>query len=68
MFDITAAILIWRFGLPEFIDRSGAQHIITGDTDHEEKAKAETYDRWSKIGLILLVTGFLGQLISTWIR
>lgn len=39
--DIIGAVLIWRFGLPEPVSRSGAIHIICEQTDEAEKAKAK---------------------------
>jgi len=43
--DIVGAVLIWRYGLPEHISRTGAVHLIAEQTDETEKAKAKRYDR-----------------------
>ncbi|MBP7806762.1 hypothetical protein KA057_03705 [Candidatus Gracilibacteria bacterium] len=65
--DIIGAILLFKFGLPEDISRSGAFFIVTNQVDEEERNKAEKYDFWGKIGLILLIVGFIFQLISNFI-
>jgi hypothetical protein len=36
-------------------------------TDEEEIKKAQKYDFWGKTGLILLIIGFIFQLISNFI-
>ena len=63
-FDIVGAVLLWRFGLPELIDREGTKHLALAATDEAEKKKAIRYDRWSHVGITLLIVGFALQLIS----
>jgi hypothetical protein len=65
--DICGAILLWKYGLPESISREGHQYIVLGQKDEAEAAKAKTYDRWSKLGLSLLILGFVLQLVSNFI-
>jgi hypothetical protein len=65
--DIFGAIVIWRFGLPESIDRKGAIYRVTGEVDKAEKAKAEKYDRFAKFGVCLIILGFIFQLISNFL-
>jgi len=67
-YDILGVILIWRFGLPEFIDRKGHIHIITEKIDEKEVEKAKTYDQVSRIGLMLLVGGFAYQILAVLFR
>lgn len=62
--DIVGAVLLFKFGLPAQIDRTGSVHIITEEVDHDEVRKGKLYDRWGKIGLVLLMVGFALQLIS----
>ena len=64
LLDVVGVILIWKFGLPEDINRSGAGHLLLEGTDESERKRAARYDRLSKIGLTLLVSGFLLQLVS----
>lgn len=67
LLDIVGVVLIWRFGLPEPISRSGAKYLVTGQTDEAEKAKAERFHNLSKIGLGLLIAGFALQLVSNFL-
>lgn len=64
LLDIIGAILLFKFGLPASISREGHIHLITEQVDEEEKKKGKLYDKWGKIGLGLLVIGFIFQLIS----
>ena len=65
--DITGAILLWRYGLPEALSREGHIHMVLEQTDASEIAKAKAYDRWAKVGLGSLVAGFIFQLISNYV-
>ena len=65
--DIAGAILLWKYGLPESISREGTITLSIGQVDEAEVAKAKTYDCWSKLGLTLLILGFIFQLISNFI-
>lgn len=68
--DIIGAILIWRFGLPEFIHRGERRNMyfVGDDFEVDDHMKAMIYDRWSTLGLVSLIFGLVLQLISTWIR
>lgn len=70
LLDIFGAILIWRFGLPEFIHRGERRNIyfVGDDFEVDDHMKAMAYDRWSTLGLASLVFGLILQLISTWMR
>ena len=60
-------VLIWYYGLPEPISRSGAVHLISEQTDEAEKAKAKLYDRIARCGIVLLVFAFVLQLVSNFL-
>jgi hypothetical protein len=62
--DIIGAVLLFKFGLPASIDREGRTHIIIEQVDDEEIKKGKFYDLWGRIGLGLLVLGFIFQLAS----
>lgn len=62
--DIIGASLLFKFGLPASIDRKGHVHIITEQLDDAEIKKGKHYDRLGRLGLILLVVGFVLQLVS----
>ena len=64
---IAGVVLLWRFGLPEAVNRGGFGYIMLEGTDEAEKAKAQLYDRWARVGLFSLVAGFGLQLWSNWL-
>jgi hypothetical protein len=62
VFDIVGALMIWRYGLPESMDRRGLIYIVDEGYDEKERAKGRKFDFYAKIGVILLIMGFVGQL------
>jgi hypothetical protein len=64
VFDIIGAVLLWYYGLPANISRGGVQGLALEQPDASEAAKADRYDYIGKGGLILLIIGFVFQLIS----
>ena len=65
VFDIIGALLLFKFGLPKIPRTGGEQFISIGTKDQNAVKVEERYDYWGKAGVILLVLGFLGQLIPT---
>lgn len=65
--SFTGAIIIFFFGLHPMISESGAIHLITEQVDKGEIKRAKKYRVISRLGLILLVVGFLLQLIERFI-
>ena len=59
--------LLYCFGLPPTVDRTGATHV-TGAPDHEEAGKGRLHDRISYVACALLVLGFALQNASNWIE
>jgi len=62
--DIIGALLLLRFGLPPRIDPEGHIHIIAEQVDEAEITLGRRYHFWSNVAVILLILGFLGQLVS----
>ncbi len=62
--DIFGAILIFLFGISPNISREGHINLILEQEDTSEKEKAKKYDSYSRIGMYLLIAGFILQLIS----
>jgi len=62
--DILGALLIFRFGLPEKISRTGSSALLLEGTDEAEIEKAKCFDRITRLGIGLLIAGFALQLIS----
>ena len=63
--DIIGVVFVWWFGLPESIHRGGVQHLSLEQTDEGQAAKAAKYDRRSRLGLALLIAGFVLQLSAS---
>lgn len=61
--DIIGVTLLWKFGLPESIDRSGAFILTAKGCDENEKKKAKIYDCVSIFALLLLIVGFGLQIV-----
>jgi len=65
--DIVGALLLIKFGIPPKIDREGHMHLILEQEDQDEIQKARIYDRWSTFAILLIVAGFIFQLVSNYI-
>ena len=64
--DILGALLIFKFGLPPEVSRSGASALLLEGTDEEEVVKARWYDSTSRVGILLLALGFAFQIGGVW--
>jgi hypothetical protein len=65
--DIVGALLLFKYGLPEPLDRRGHVYLIAEQTDEDEATLAQSYVALSKIGLALLGIGFVLQLASNFL-
>lgn len=64
LLDAIGVVLVWRFGLPPEISRHGHSSILLEGVDEAEKRKAQIYDWLSRLGLFLIVLGFIVQIIG----
>jgi hypothetical protein len=64
LLDIIGALILWLFGLPPDIRRSGQSYLVIGQGNEKEILKAKHYDSYSRCGIYLLLFGFVLQLIS----
>jgi hypothetical protein len=48
--DVIGVLVLWRYGLPEEVSRSGAIRFIAEQEDAAEKALARHYDRLARLG------------------
>ncbi len=64
--DIIGVIILFFFGLPPDISKTGSIGLCVG-TDEKEKGKAKKYNQVSGFALILIVVGFVLQLWSNFI-
>ena len=62
--DIAGAILLFQHGLPENISREGHIYLVTEQRDEEEVRLANYRDRMGRLGLLLLISGFVLQLVA----
>jgi len=62
--SLVGAIVIFFFGLSPMISESGATHLIAEQVDESEIKRAKKYKVISRVGLILLIVGFLFQLLK----
>ena len=62
--DIGGVILLFIYGLPAEVRK---EQIIYWGEGKEQVEKWKHYKKLSNLGLILLVIGFLLQLVSNWI-
>lgn len=70
MLDIIGVISLFFFGLPPDVNRHGNSHLIleaSGPDNDDEKQKAKRYGRFSWLGLIALVLGFILQIWSNYV-
>lgn len=65
--DLSGALLLWKYGLPEALSRDGAVSLICEQRDEAEVVKARLYDRWATAALCLISTGFGLQLLATFL-
>jgi hypothetical protein len=68
LLDIFGVVLLFRYGLPADVTRSGASYLLLEGEDEAEKLKAQHYDRMGQLGLALLIAGFLFQLASNFLQ
>jgi hypothetical protein len=61
--DIVGVILIWFFGLPPELNRSGRDTFVSLKINESEKRKAKIYDFISATALLLLILGFALQIV-----
>ena len=64
--DIVGVVLLFRFGLPPDVRRGGTVSLILEQTDEDEARKAKRYDKFSYSALVMIVIGFLLQIVATW--
>ena len=68
IFGLTAnfvgGILLWKYGIPNQVTRSGGYPLVTLQPIVGMQAKVRFYDRMSGFGLTLLIVGFVVQLFE----
>src|SRR5262245_1512571 len=54
-------ILIWRYGLPQDVNRKGESFLALEGGNQREVKKLQWFDRISSFGMLLIVCGFVLQ-------
>ena len=67
--DIIGVVLLFKYGLPAEVRKTGGMEILYpgGKSDEEAGRKYEYYKLRSRIGLGCLIVGFSLQLISNFV-
>ena len=63
--DIVGVVMLFKYGLPEIERTGGAEKITTSRVDELAIRLEAKYDCMGKVGLVLIVLGFLMQLASS---
>jgi hypothetical protein len=66
IFDIIGVLILFKFGLPSEVSKTGSISIIAEQTDEDEVRKWKKYNLFSKIGLAFILIGFFLQLYSNY--
>lgn len=66
--DIVSVVFLFKYGLPESIDRLGRDFIESGKTDEAQVSKVKRYDRMAYVGMALLLCGFALQFAGNWLK
>jgi len=62
--DIIGVILIFFYGISPMIDTGGSTLLDLGGRDETDIKKAKKYKATSNLGLVLIISGFVAQIIS----
>ena len=68
LLDIVGAMLIFKYGLPEKVDREGLNYVIVSGKDEKEIQKSKKYDFRANGGILCLMIGFALQLASNFLN
>lgn len=63
LLDVVGVVLIFWYGIAAMVE-TGGKEVVTDGIDENALAMEAKYKRWSRVGLGLLVTGFILQLLS----
>jgi len=64
LFDISGVVILFKYGLPADVSRNGAIYKVYEQEDESEKRRWERYNSRSRIGLGLIIIGFVFQILS----
>jgi hypothetical protein len=61
--SLFGVILLFRYGMPYRVRTKGETYLVLNGPLNQEEIKADRrFDRWGKLGLILIVLGTIAQI------
>ena len=66
--DILGVIILFKFGLPSNINKNGSVGMAFIKKDESEIKKWKLYNFWSRFGLIIILLGFICQIVSNYFK
>jgi len=67
IFDIIGVLLLFKFGLTANPSKEGAMNFVFEGVDEKIARKWRKYNFFSILGIILVIVGFILQIISNYI-
>jgi hypothetical protein len=67
-FDMLGVLVVFLFGISPRLDLGGHDIIVTKEINDKEIKKTKRYKLYSWLGLFLIFSGFLLQLVGNLIR
>lgn len=64
IFDIIGVLILFKYGLPSNVSKNGEVGMTFLTKDNEDEKKYKKYKFRSNIGLIIIIIGFILQIIS----
>jgi len=64
IFDIIGVLLLFKYGLPNDLNKKGLTGMSFVTVNKEEVKKYKRYKRWSYIALSAILIGFIIQILS----
>lgn len=66
--DIAGVILLFLFGLPSKVTaHPGLTILYPGADEKKQRAEFLKYQRWARVGLLLLIVGFILQIVALYV-
>ena len=61
--NLVGVILLFRYGMPYRVRTEGETYLVLNGPLNQKEIKADRrYDRWGKLGLVLIVLGTIAQI------
>jgi hypothetical protein len=64
--NLAGVLILFRYGMPFHLPSGGVVHLILEQTDQAEVELERRYTLCGYIGLFLLITGTVFQMVAAW--